>query len=193
MASVLRCLRCKLKVPARTFNTGALASCPSCHLETQVEVFEAYFTGPAAASRGEAVLAEGESSCFNHPTLKAVSACGGCGRFLCGLCQVEWRGRQLCPDCLAAGKEKGKLGELETRRPLYDGIALTLAVLPVLIWPFTCVTAPAALFVGVWSFWTPGSIVPRSRYRAVLAIIIAGVQIALWMAWFLGGLRGLRF
>lgn len=193
MTSPLRCFQCKLRVPIRSFNLGALVPCPSCRTETLVEVFDAYFSGPAAASRGEALLTDGEASCFNHPTLKVVAACSGCGRFLCNLCQVEWRGRQLCPACLASGKEKGKLGELQNRRYLHDGIALALAVLPILIWPFTCATAPAALFVGVWSFWTPGSIIPRPRYRAVVAIIIAGVQISLWSIWLLGGFRGLRF
>jgi hypothetical protein len=182
-----------MKVPMRTFNTGALAPCPSCRLETQVEVFDAYFSGPAPASLGEAILTEGESSCFNHPTLKAVSACGGCGRFLCGLCQVEWRGRQLCPDCLASGKEKGKLGELENRRYRHDGIALALALLPLLAWPVTIITAPAALFLAVWSFWTPGSLVRRTRIAAVVAILLAGLQITLWIAVLLGAFdRGFR-
>lgn len=197
MASALRCVRCSRQVPLRTFNAGALVPCPSCRLETLVEVFDAYFSGPAPAALGEALLTEGEASCFNHPTLKAVSACGGCGRFLCSLCQVEWRGRQLCPDCLASGKEKGKLGELENHRYRYDGMALALAALPVLAWPVTwpvtSITAPAALFLGIWSFWAPGSLVRRTRIAAVVAILLAGLQITLWIAALLGAFdRGLR-
>jgi hypothetical protein len=65
---------------------------------------------------------------------------------------------------------------------LYDNIALSLAVYPLLIFYFTIVTAPTALFIAI-RFWNaPRSIVHRTRARLVLAILIAGLEIAGWFA-----------
>jgi hypothetical protein len=70
---------------------------------------------------------------------------------------------------------------LENQRTLYDGIALTLAVLPILMWPLTFITAPASLFIVVRHWRSPLSVVPRTRVRYVLAALFAVAQIAGWL------------
>ena len=68
------------------------------------------------------------------------------------------------------------------RRILYDDIALGLALLPLLMWPFTLMTAPAAIFM-VLKYWRrgPTSLVRRTRIRYVLALLFALPQFAGWV------------
>lgn len=147
-------------------------------------VFPAHFkpAGPGAAA--EVILEEGVSSCFYHEQKKAVVPCDACGRFLCALCDLDFNGRHLCPACLQSGKKKGDLPELENRRTIYDSAALSTALLPLIIWPVTLVTAPFALYFAIISFFRPSSLIPRTRIRAWLALVIALLQIAGWVAIF---------
>ena len=72
---------------------------------------------------------------------------------------------------------------MENRRTLYDSIALSLAVLPLVIfffWFFTFVTAPMALFMSIRYWNAPRSIVHRTRIRYVMAMIFATAEIAGW-------------
>lgn len=129
-------------------------------------------------------MVEGESSCFFHPQKKAVVPCGGCGRFLCALCDCQLGKEHLCPACLETGKTKGKISALEHRRTRYDSIALTLAVLPMLpVFP-TLITAPMVLFVVIRYWNKPRSFAPVSRARLILASMLAVLQITGWVAWF---------
>lgn len=102
---------------------------------------------------------------------------------MCALCDCELNGDHFCPVCLEMGKTKGKIKSLENRRTLYDTIALALAVLPiatVVFWFFTIVTAPMALFIAIRYWNSPRSLVHRTKFRYVLAITIATLQIAGW-------------
>jgi len=162
------------------FNRPEPTPCPVCGVPLQVEIFPALFRPVARGRDGEAVMIEGESSCFYHPQKKAVVPCQGCGRFLCALCDCELHGQHFCPACLEVGRQKGKIKSLENQRTLYDGIALSLAVLPILIFYFTIVTAPIALYVALRYWNAPRSIVHRTKTRYVVAIILASLQIIGW-------------
>jgi hypothetical protein len=145
-----------------------------------VEAFPALLKERSSGTSGEALIVDDEASCFYHPKKKAVIPCGSCGRFLCSLCDVEFNGRHLCPSCLARGKRKGKIKNLQNHRILYDNIALSFAFIPILaIWP-TILTAPISLFLVIRYWNAPTSIVPRNKWRFVLAFIIAGLQIVGW-------------
>jgi hypothetical protein len=167
------------------YNLPELRACPACGARAQIDVFPAALRPPGPSSTGEAVLVEGEASCFYHPAKKAVLPCESCGRFLCAVCDVEMNGQHLCPACLASGKKKGKLKQLENRRTLYDSLALAVAVYPLLAWPLTLVSAPIALYVAIRYWKAPSSVIPRTRWRAVLAIILAVIQIGAWTAMFI--------
>ena len=125
-------------------------------------------------------MVEGESSCFYHPQKKAVVPCQGCGRFLCALCDCELQGEHFCPACLEVGRQKGRIKRLENQRTLYDAIALSVAILPMLIIYFTIITAPIALFIALRYWNAPRSIVRRTKIRLILAISIATLQILGW-------------
>ena len=148
----------------------------------RVVVFPALFNGFAPAESGETLLVESESSCFYHPKKKAVVPCETCGRFLCALCDVDLNGQHMCPACIESGRKKQKLKLIDNNRMLYDNIALSLAILPVIfmLWPFTIVTAPMALFVAVRYWKAPLSIIGRTKIRFIAAMIFASLQVAGW-------------
>ncbi len=139
-------------------------------------VFPAFFRVPRVEAA--ALVQEGDASCFYHARKSAAAVCDQCGRFLCSLCQVDFLGQNWCPVCIESRRVGGKL---ETRRTLYDTMALQLATLPLLLWPFTLITAPSALYV-VFRYWrAPGSLVPRTRARFYIALVLSVVQSGCWL------------
>jgi hypothetical protein len=162
-------------------------SCPHCRRAFSVTLFPALFREAERGRAGEPVVDGTEAACFFHASRKAVVACETCGRFLCELCDLPVGDRHTCPACLegrttparpettvASARREGVL--------LYDNIALALAVLPILAFYFTVLTAPMALFV-VLRYWNRQvSPVPRRRTRFVVAGAVALVQIAGWCA-----------
>jgi hypothetical protein len=150
----------------------------------QVEVFPAALRPPGPSATGERVAIEGEASCFYHPAKRAVVPCESCGRFLCAVCDVEMNGQHLCPACIESGKNKGRMQKLQNRRTLYDSLALAVALFPMIFVYPTIITAPIVLYIAIRRWNAPSSVVPRSRWRMVLAVIIALLQIAGWVAIF---------
>jgi hypothetical protein len=189
-SSAILCPGCYTALPPAQFNTGNFEPCPTCQAKVQAEVFPAAFRTIGPGQTGERILVQGESSCFYHEQKKAVIPCDACGRFLCALCDLDLNGKHLCPQCLDTGRQKGSLQELETRRVLYDNAALLLATAPLIMWPFTIVTAPLAVFLGVMSYFRPNSIIGFSRFKAMVAIVFATCQMALWVLAFMGVFSG---
>ena len=66
-------------------------------------------------------------------------------------------------------------------RVLYDGLALAVAVLPLLMWFLTCITAPIALGIVIVGWRKPGSLVQGSRTKLVIAGVIALIEIGAWI------------
>ena len=187
--ALIQCPKCRAWLVEGVFNQPEFAPCPACGTPLQVEVFPALFRETGTGRSGEAIMVEGESSCFFHPQKKAVVPCAGCGRFLCALCDCEFRGEHYCPACLEAGKDKGKIVALDRQRTRYDNIALSIAVLPMLLVPliyFTIVTAPMALFIVIRYWKAPRSLVQPGSFRFILAIIVALLQIGGWTALVIG-------
>ena len=177
------CTKCHSPLAVEALTAPGFTVCPSCGAEAHVEIFPALFLPPKRGEAGEAIMLDGESSCFYHPQKRATVPCDSCGRFLCALCDVDLGGEHLCPGCLESGRKKGKITTLENRRTLYDDAALSVAVLPlVLIFTviFTFITAPLAIFLAIRSLKAPGSILPRTRVRAWLALVIAGLTLVGW-------------
>lgn len=177
---MMECLRCHTALPADLVNTDRFERCPSCGARVRADLFPA--AGREGTSQAPTPMVEGEGAgCFYHPDKAAVAPCGSCGRFLCSLCDVEMSpGEHICFTCLEAGKNKKKRVDLEHHRTLYDSIALRLATVPLLIFWFTLITAPAALYVAIRYYNAPTSIIPRTRIRYHIAGLLALVQIGLW-------------
>jgi hypothetical protein len=97
---------------------------------------------------------------------------------------VELSGVVWCPECIEAGRSRKKVVNLENQRTLHDSIALALATWPVVLFFYpSIVTAPAALFFSIAYWKKPSSIVRRhGKWRLVVAIILASIQIAGWLA-----------
>jgi hypothetical protein len=183
-APLIQCPACKATLPEGVFNQAELVPCSACQKPVHIELFPALFRPMQTGREAEAIMLEGESNCFFHSGKKAVVPCQSCGRFLCSLCDCELHGEHFCPNCLEAGKTKGKIKSLENQRFRYDSIALGLVVWPVIslfgIY-FTILTAPMALFIAIRYWKTPPSLVEKTRRRFVLAIVFASLQIAAWV------------
>ena len=156
---VVYCTKCRTSLPAALFNRPRLAPCPICRAQIMVTAFPALLSGPALGKSGEILLNENEASCFYHPGKKAVVPCDQCGRFLCALCDVQMGAQHLCPGCIDPGDGRTKFTNLDTRRALYDSLALYLAI-------------------RYWS--VPTSLFRKTRAVWVFAVAIALVQIAFW-------------
>ena len=184
MIQPIACPNCYNPLPWDSFSMDHLSQCQRCRAAYSGILFPAILREQVAGSAGEIILADDESACFNHPQKKAVVACSYCGRFLCSLCDVDFGGRHLCPTCIETGVEKKKIENLENRRTLYDDLALSLAVIPVLLLfgiYFTFITAPMALIIAIRHWNSPSSIIPRTKIRMILAIVFSLAEIGGWI------------
>lgn len=184
MSAQIQCPECRAWLLEGVFNQPDFAPCPTCGVPLQVEIFPAFFRKTVGGQTAEALIVDSEASCFYHPQKKAVRPCEGCGRFVCALCDCDLHGQHYCPACLETGRSKGKIKSLNQQRMLYDSIALGLAIAPLLIFYFTIITAPMTLFVAIRYWNAPTGILHRTKIRFILAIIIALIEIACWIALF---------
>ena len=157
------CNRCNRPLPKWELSGPPAAVCPECGASSIVRVFPALFYGASGPVSAEAA-AEGEATCFDHPAKRAVASCSRCGRFVCQLCAVEFHDAVWCPACFTAGEYQAKAPAFENSRTLYDSTALTVALAPLLVWPFTAISAPIALFVAV------ALLAPAAQPGAALAL-----------------------
>jgi len=179
-AQALGCAVCMHALPPDTWNLSYETYCPACRSPLTALVFPAFLR--ASAGVFPEIAVEGtEATCFYHAKKKAVVPCDQCGRFLCALCQVELSGQNWCPSCIELHRKQGKLASLDNSRTLYDGMALLLATAPILMWPVTILTAPAALYMVIRYWRSPMSIVPRTKTRFILAGVFALAEIAGWI------------
>jgi len=146
-----------------------------------VEAFPALFRGIERGRPGESIALDDDASCFYHRGKKAVIPCESCGRFLCALCDVDFGGKHLCPPCIEMGGAQGQTDEFHSKYFYYDRLALILAIAPLIIFYFTIITAPAALYLAVRHWNTRMSVAPRSKWRLVVAILFAGAEVAGWL------------
>lgn len=179
-APALPCPKCRRPLGAGSWIDGGSGHCFRCKTDFEVVMFPAVAAAPAAIAPQAAVLAA-DSVCFFHAENRAEAVCDGCGRLLCPVCAVPFAGQRLCPQCIAAGK-KTEFPVLTRDRTLWDSIALSLAVVPLVIWPLTLVTAPVALGVVLHGWKKPGSLVRGAgRVRFVVAGVLACLEIAGWI------------
>lgn len=174
------CNRCAALLTSWDAVANDDAVCVYCGAHSIVRVFPALFQGSAAPAVVEAA-GEGEAACYDHPAKRAVAHCAQCGRFVCQLCAVDFRGETWCPGCIAAGVSRKKTVELEQDRVLYDSLALTMALAPLIMWPVTIISGPATVFTAIRYWRRPLSLVRRNRWRAVLAIILGLAETGGWI------------
>ncbi len=171
------CGACSFPLSAEAWNQDRGARCRGCGQQVFAYAFPAIEQSRAGAAP-EAIREDSEASCFFHPDSRAAVPCNECGRFLCNLCDIELDGKHLCSACFQSGFSSNKITTLETRRTMYDTMALALATLPVLLfWP-ALISAPAAIYLVIRRWRTPLSVVPRTKIRFILAAIFALTEIS---------------
>lgn len=184
--SPFRCEACDAAYVSRVLNAGEV-ECGACGAGAEVRIFHALLKKVEPGAAPQALVLDDESSCFYHPKKKAEIPCEHCGRFLCALCDIEIHGNHLCAPCVEAGAATGQAEDVAAEYVQYDTIALSLALWPMLFffWP-TLFTAPATLFFVVRYWRRKLSVLPRRRWRFVVAGVIALAQIAVWASIFMG-------
>ena len=113
---MIACLDCKQPLNRMVWNTHALVSCPACRSQFRADVYPAADRSVASGTAGKAIQTDKEAGCFYHPRKKAILPCSTCGRFLCALCDIEFNGTHLCPQCFEKGKTDRKIQGLENRQ-----------------------------------------------------------------------------
>jgi hypothetical protein len=183
------CPECQEPLPRQLFNQAGGGLCPHCRAVVSISIFPALFAVPEQARpKDNDRQDDAQAGCYYHPHKIAAVPCDGCGLFLCSLCDTDIGGRHICPRCLESEILEQNQPELVTHRPLYEQMVFALSIYP-LIFPFvTLFTAPAALFITVRYWKAPRSLVSRTRWRSILAIFIAFLQILGWLAIFSGAL-----
>jgi hypothetical protein len=183
-----------MPLPGGELAAGSAAVCTLCGASNQVRLYPSALADQAPIRTESAV--EGEATCFDHPSKRAVAACSQCGRFVCQLCSVEFANQVWCPSCVAAGLGKARPAKAETSRTLYDSLALMIPVGGLILYPFMVLTAPASLVMTVLKWKQPLSLVRRNRWRFIVAILLSLAELGLCatVVYFLvrGPFRGIK-
>lgn len=177
----LPCPKCRRKLEAHVWRSASAGQCWGCRRDFEFMGFPALTAAVAPAAPQPVMMAE-ESVCFFHAENRAEVICADCGRLLCGVCAINVGGKKACPSCVSAAG-RSPAATAVRQRFTWDGAALSLALVPLVLWPFTFLTAPVALGFSLYGWNKPGSLVHgRRRWRLVLAGVIALVEIAAWVA-----------
>lgn len=186
------CLKCSAPLaltPDRS--PDADAQCASCGVRQIQWVFP---DEPRPAGPPPVPMATG-ASCYFHDTVAAAELCGACGRYLCALCTFRETGENpepggvtLCPPCFWNRQKSRSPGRDRDGDPFfyprYDLLALLLAAAPLVFFPllvFSAFTAPAAVFVALSGGIRVQTPLGRPMVPLVLAVLLAGTQIAGWV------------
>jgi len=176
------CPRCRTPLAIEPGTTEIAATCPQCSELITAYFFPAFFRPIQVGVAPSGLMDHTEAGCFYHPQKQAVRVCDGCGRMICALCAIDLNDQCLCPNCVASGKKKGKLTTLEDSRMRYDSIALSLAVFGMLFYMLAIFLAPAAIYIAIRHWNSPGSLLGVSKTRFVIAILIASATLVFWIA-----------
>ena len=167
----------KCKVPLNGIGDQGEGVCDSCATFWQFVLFPARRRAKPVAKAVRSM--DGDATCFFHAQNQAAAVCEGCGRYVCSVCEVPGdEGRKLCPPCVSATRKKTAIKADEV--VAYDAIAVSLALLPMVMWPFTLLTAPSVIVLVIYGWKKPRSLVRPGSARFVVAIVIASLQICGW-------------
>ncbi len=177
----ITCPKCGNPIIEAYHNTHRLESCIYCGQKNMVFAFPALHksTNQTATSNP---IDEGDAACFFHPQKKAVIPCETCGRFLCGLCDINFNGKHVCAACLESAKSKKKDVSLETTRTRYDNILISLAILPAFFVFPTVITGPLTLILGIYWWKRPRGLINKGTFSYFLALFLATLQCLVWLS-----------
>lgn len=176
----LRCPACSGDLLIAELQSAAMNSCPTCEKALTVRWYPA-LTRKETVNAGRRILLEEEASCFFHESKQAESLCEACGRYLCALCEIVFEGKTLCPACLETAQEKESMDGLVRQRFRHDSFALMLALLPILFWSITIITAPVAVVYAIFRWNSARSLVRSGNGVFAAAILLGLAQIGFWL------------
>jgi uncharacterized paraquat-inducible protein A len=187
-AAAFACPKCSRAFSVEEGTPELETTCPGCASQLDAFFFPAFFRPREIGVAAAGVADPSEASCFYHPQKQAARVCDGCGRLICSLCSVDMGTDHLCPTCISSGRKKAKITTLESTRTRYDNIALGLAVASLFMSFFSLILSPAAVYIAVRHWKSPGGLQGRGRWRMAIAIALALFSFVLW-----GGMLGLAF
>lgn len=168
----------KCKTPLEGIGDTGEGVCGACLTPLEFVFYPARRRAKPVARAVRSV--DGDATCYFHAQNQAASVCDDCGRYVCMVCEVSGDdGRRLCPPCVSAGRKKSVVKADEIIA--YDSIAMSLAVVPLVMWPVTFVTAPTALGVAIYGWKKPRSLVRAGGARLVVAMVLATLEIGGWV------------
>ena len=187
-APELTCIRCGTPLsvpaplspdPASAAQEGSPVTCPGCGRTLTVFRFPALARRCENAALGHAAQ-HGEAACFHHADRQAEAVCESCGRFLCGLCRIDFNSQTLCPACLALTQTAAEAHI--PRRMRYDKLAMLAILVSPFIYCLSIFNACFTLFLCIRHWKTPLSVLPYNRWRFVVAGLLATGVLTLWLA-----------
>ena len=166
----------------------ALSRCPECGKQSLSVAFPAARRRDRLGALG-AAASDGDAVCFHHQGRRAEAVCDVCGRFLCELCHIDLDGRAVCSACLtqmhthsAKTKLTGNATSAHVPRCVrYDKIALGCITVVPFIWFLSFINAGVALFLCIRYWRRPISVIPRNRWRFVVAGVCSVGILVLWV------------
>ncbi len=177
MPASLSCLKCGRSLDLEPDSGAGKMRCTACNSVQDYVLFPTFGNRIKPGQKAELAVAEGEGTCFFHPTKRAQVPCDLCGRFLCALCDLDLAGRHLCASCLPAAQKKGTLAHLDRRRFLPHSAAVSLVICSLLLIPLALILAPAAIYFAVRTLRGESGLVTRGRWQAIVCIVIAIAEI----------------
>jgi len=183
---LVQCPFCKRKIPPSFYNLelGETFLCPRCKRTLAIYAYPALYKKKEIRVEAKAASLD-DATCYYHPKKKAEEVCDNCGRFLCGLCVLPLGEQNLCSACLEIQRSKSDGSfELQPSQIRKDKLAVALVILPLLFWPFTLFTAPAALVVVIRNWNKKFFFAQNSRLSFSFAFIFALLQCIGWLIFF---------
>jgi hypothetical protein len=182
MAGHLNCPQCSERLPADLFVSGQPGQCPACHSQVEAYIFPEFHRDPSSRP-GIYLAQEHEAVCYFHSRYRAMTPCDNCGRFLCEICAIRLGSRQLCAECLSKLRNERNETGLVHYAALFDNAALFLVTAPtvtVILGFITILSAPISLFLSFYYWSRQWNLVPRSRFRFGIAVLLSVLLIAFW-------------
>ncbi len=187
MGAQIKCTHCEGLFPLDGESAWTERACPWCREELYVHAFPA-LSRTVVVRPGKTLAPEaGLAACYFHAHKSAAVPCDACGRFLCDLCDLQFRGRHYCATCLDSA-QKGEAGPateavdlLKERVYLPQNLAFMLSFYSplTLIGMYVIpVTAPAALWIALRNWKRNDGFQIRGKWRAWITVLLSLSQIA---------------
>lgn len=175
------CPKCGYALERSYWNQQQFQPCARCRTNLRLLVFP-LAVAPAAIPPPNPDSAQGEATCYYHSNKQAHAPCSVCGRFLCTVCDVEFRGEHWCPACLKLQVEGQQQPVFQRNKMRFDSLALLLVTVPALLISPTLFCTPVAIFLCIRHWNDDPGFLPRTKLRLYFAAAFATLQLASWIA-----------